>query len=82
MLQQPHTSYVYHIYSLHQKATSNGPYIKQYPISKITNAKRTSGAAQVVKWLLSKCKALSSTPVQAKKKEKKKKLSKCPHDNE
>jgi hypothetical protein len=35
---------------------------KQDPISKITNAKRAGGVAQVVELLPSKCKALNSSP--------------------
>jgi hypothetical protein len=35
--------------------------IKQDPISKITNLKRTGGVAQVVENLPSKCEALNST---------------------
>jgi hypothetical protein len=37
-----------------------GPGIKQDPISKITNTKRTGGMVQVVKHLPIKCKVLSS----------------------
>jgi hypothetical protein len=44
----------------------------QDPISKATRAKRDRDVAQVAKHLPSRCKALSSNPRAAKKKERKK----------
>jgi hypothetical protein len=38
------------------------PVIKRVPISKITKAERAGRVAQVIEYLLSKCKTLSSTP--------------------
>jgi hypothetical protein len=45
--------------------------LKQDPISKITNAKKTSGMAQMVACMPSKCKVLGSTRGTTKKKKKK-----------
>jgi hypothetical protein len=46
--------------------------VLETPISKITRAKWTGSVAQVVEWLLCKCKSLSSNPSPTRKRERQK----------